>query len=268
MKCIFCEADTSNSKSVEHIIPESLENKDHVLPVSLVCDKCNNYFAVKVEKPLLESAYFTQLRQRQGIMNKKGRLPAIRAIFPSLQTSADIWFDGNRIHFAGDAEEHTKKIEEGIVSGKATSLLFEHSTKPTDKKSVSRFLAKVSIEALVARLLKLESWQDAFFKDEQISALRYYARRGDKPNFWPFHERQLYPEDQLHRNKNEVYQVLHEWDFLYTQNREMYCVVCIFGREFAFNLGGPDCSGYVTWLSENDHASPLYTSGEEQKDSQ
>jgi hypothetical protein len=134
MRCIFCGDDTSSSKSVEHIIPESLGNLDYVLPVGIVCDKCNNYFAVKVERPLLESSYFTQLRQRQGITNKKGRLPAIKAIFPSLQTSADIWFDGNRIHFAGDNEKHTKKIEEGIISGMATSLLFEHATEPADKK--------------------------------------------------------------------------------------------------------------------------------------
>jgi len=67
MRCIFCEADTSNSKSVEHIIPESLGNLDHVLPAGIVCDQCNNYFAVKVERPLLESAYFTQLRQRVSV---------------------------------------------------------------------------------------------------------------------------------------------------------------------------------------------------------
>jgi len=261
MRCIFCEADTSNSKSVEHIIPESLGNQDHVLPVGFVCDKCNNYFAVKVERPLLESAYFTQLRQRQSITNKKGRLPAIRAIFPSLNTSANIWFDGNRIHFAGDGKEHTKRIEEGIISGKATNLWFEYAAEPADKKAVSRFLAKVSVEGMAARLSKLESWQDAFFQDGQITALRRYARRGDKPSFWPFHERQLYHENQLHSDGGEVFQVLHEWDFLYTDKGEMYCIVCILGREFAFNLGGPDRSGYIAWLAENDNASPLYPEG-------
>ena len=258
MRCIFCEADTSNSKSVEHIIPESLGNLDHVLPAGIVCDQCNNYFAVKVERPLLESAYFTQLRQRQGITNKKGRLPAIRAILPSLQTSADIWFDGSRIHFAGDSEVHTKKIEEGIVSGRATTLLYEHTAEPADKVAVSRFLAKVSVEALAARLSKLEDWQDAFFLEEQITTLRRYARRGDKPSFWTFHERQLYSEDHVHIDGSDYYQVLHEWDFLCTNQGEMYCVVCIFGREFAYNIGGPDCSGYVTWLAENNYASPLY----------
>lgn len=40
--CIFCHKDSSNSKSIEHIIPESLGNKEHILPNGYVCDICNN----------------------------------------------------------------------------------------------------------------------------------------------------------------------------------------------------------------------------------
>lgn len=54
MNCIFCKEESSNSRSIEHIIPESLGNKDHVLPPGIVCDKCNNYFARKIEKKILE----------------------------------------------------------------------------------------------------------------------------------------------------------------------------------------------------------------------
>ena len=49
MRCLFCKQDSSNTKSVEHIIPESLGNKTLILPRGYVCDKCNNYFAIKVE---------------------------------------------------------------------------------------------------------------------------------------------------------------------------------------------------------------------------
>jgi hypothetical protein len=55
MRCIFCKNDSSNSKSVEHIIPESLGNTTRTLPKGVVCDTCNNYFARKVEKPFLEA---------------------------------------------------------------------------------------------------------------------------------------------------------------------------------------------------------------------
>jgi len=72
MRCIFCKNDCSDSKSIEHIVPESLGNKEHILPPKIVCDKCNHYFSLKIEKPLLEHPYFRNLRFEQGIQNKKG----------------------------------------------------------------------------------------------------------------------------------------------------------------------------------------------------
>ena len=44
MRCLFCKQDSSSTKSVEHIIPESIGNKTLILPLGYVCDKCNNYF--------------------------------------------------------------------------------------------------------------------------------------------------------------------------------------------------------------------------------
>ena len=79
MRCIFCKRDSSKSVSVEHIIPESLGNIDHVLPVGAVCDGCNQYFARKVERPLLESPMFRLLRANMEIPNKRGRIPTWEA---------------------------------------------------------------------------------------------------------------------------------------------------------------------------------------------
>lgn len=78
MRCIFCKQDSSASRSVEHIIPESLGNTDHVLPVGVVCDGCNQYFARKVERQVLESPMFRLLRLDMGIPNKRGRVPSWR----------------------------------------------------------------------------------------------------------------------------------------------------------------------------------------------
>ncbi|WP_414849776.1 HNH endonuclease [Kosakonia quasisacchari] len=55
MKCIFCKMESTSSKSVEHIIPESLWNTKNILPAGIVCDKCNNYFSRKVEKPFIST---------------------------------------------------------------------------------------------------------------------------------------------------------------------------------------------------------------------
>ena len=77
MDCIFCKNNSSGSVSVEHIIPESLGNSKHVLPQGIVCDKCNNYFARKIEKPILDSEYFTHSRFINYLPNKRGRVPPI-----------------------------------------------------------------------------------------------------------------------------------------------------------------------------------------------
>lgn len=69
MRCIFCKVNSSNSKTVEHIIPESLGNTEHILRPGIVCDKCNNYFAREVEKPLLDTQYFIQARFHNMIGN-------------------------------------------------------------------------------------------------------------------------------------------------------------------------------------------------------
>ncbi len=58
MYCIFCKRDSTGSCSVEHIIPESLGNEEHVLPPGVVCGACNNYFASSIEQAVLESGAF------------------------------------------------------------------------------------------------------------------------------------------------------------------------------------------------------------------
>lgn len=75
MRCIFCKQDSSTSQSVEHIVPESLGNVAHTLPVGVVCDGCNQYFARKVERLLLESPMFRFLRADMAVPNKRNRLP-------------------------------------------------------------------------------------------------------------------------------------------------------------------------------------------------
>ena len=57
MKCVFCEADSTG-----------------VLPKGIVCDKCNNYFARKVEGPFLGSDVIQMLRQELEIRTKNSRI--------------------------------------------------------------------------------------------------------------------------------------------------------------------------------------------------
>lgn len=90
MECIFCHKDSSTSKSIEHIIPESLGNTDYLLPNGYVCDECNHYFAIKVEKKLLSQPYFVSMRSRNGILTKKGKFVREKMIFPSVLKSCEV----------------------------------------------------------------------------------------------------------------------------------------------------------------------------------
>jgi hypothetical protein len=79
MHCIFCKSPSGLSRSVEHIVPESLGNTDHTLPRGTVCDSCNNYFARKVEKPVLDSPMMRLLRSDRQIANKRRRIPTFES---------------------------------------------------------------------------------------------------------------------------------------------------------------------------------------------
>jgi len=76
MRCIFCKAESLTSRSVEHIVPESMGNTNHVLPLGAVCDGCNQYFARKVERPVLESPILRLIRASIDVPNKRGRVPS------------------------------------------------------------------------------------------------------------------------------------------------------------------------------------------------
>ena len=74
IRCIFCKTNSGDTKGIEHVIPESLGNIEHVLPKGAVCDRCNNYFGTKIEKQLLEQPYFINVRHRNLIPSVKSSL--------------------------------------------------------------------------------------------------------------------------------------------------------------------------------------------------
>lgn len=259
MRCIFCKGNSTRSRSVEHIIPEALGNTEHTLPRGAVCDACNNYFARKVEGPLLQSPYFKHARSRQWITNKRGYVPPIAGLVPAIRQPANVWLDGNRLFLAGYNEHEDRKLEEGILSGRVRSVYFATGHE-LDERLMARFLAKVAIEILAQRLMVVEGWEQPLIDDPQLDPLRQFARIGDKRQNWPFNRRRIYGEDDRQIEITGDYQVLHEYMLLYTEARELYAVVCIFGEEFAMNLGGPDVSGYSKWLKQHNQRSPLYLS--------
>ena len=71
MTCIFC--DTPNEAiSIEHIVSESLGNKNYVMQRGKVCDSCNSRFS-NFEGTALSNSIFVMERARFGIETKKGK---------------------------------------------------------------------------------------------------------------------------------------------------------------------------------------------------
>jgi HNH endonuclease len=256
MRCLFCKLESAQSRSVEHIIPEALGNIEHVLPRGIVCDNCNNYFARKVEGPLLETPWFRHVRSRQWVQNKRGNVPGMTGLVPGARLKTDLWMDGPNLMFGPRDPKDRLLLEDAILSGRARSVYVPLITA-IDEKLMARFMAKVAIEILAQRLMHVEGWQEELLDNPQLDLLRHYARIGDKPSFWPFSRRRIYGEDDLHV---DGYQVLHEFSLLYTEAGELYAVLCLFGEEFVINFGGPEIDGYERWLNTHQNRSPLYIS--------
>ncbi len=110
MNCIFCKGDSSGSRSVEHVIPESLGNTEHMLNPGIVCYQCNNYFSLKVEGPLLADPYFRYQCSQAHIPSKKGRPSRVRGFHPQSRTVIEVVrnLDGSGISLKRGAEN--KKV--------------------------------------------------------------------------------------------------------------------------------------------------------------
>ena len=145
MECIFCHKDSSSSKSIEHIIPESLGNKHHVLLAGYVCDECNHYFAIKIEKELLAQPYFISMRFRNEILTKKGKLVKEKMIFPDALKSCEVTMQTTNDGLIASLED--KELYRLIKSGKTRTMIAPYIPAPESPNTImSRFLTKCAYE--------------------------------------------------------------------------------------------------------------------------
>lgn len=274
MRCLFCKNDSSNTKSVEHIVPESLGNKTFVLPIGYVCDKCNNYFARKVEKPFLEQLEMKLLRFQEAIPNKKNRIPMIDGILNGkypVKIKRTVRDDDlvNEVLLSPEAFQ-----EIDFNASNQNQIIFPAFTNTTELKCnnvISRFIAKMALEALALRVKEIPNSLEDLINDKQFDLIRNHARQGTTPE-WPCYIRRIYDFDkQWIYEDGKTGEMIHESDFLavnidmealnknnpyiYT---EIYFVVALWGIEFAINMAGPEIESYESWLKEHDYVSPLY----------
>lgn len=257
MICIFCKEESSDSKSVEHIIPESLGNKDLILPKGIVCDKCNQYFAVKVEKPMLEMKYFRNVRFRNNIKSKKGRNIPYKTLFPHKDGGwVDMYIDDNSIAINGD-DSHIINL---IKDQKVNQMMFEVVDSPSKNNShVSRFLAKSALELFALKAGNNRANLDEVINMKELDPLREYARYGIGDR-WLYNQRRIYSEEDRFVDPvfhPEPYEVLHELDFLFLEPGIYYFTLVIMGIEYVINCGASELDLFHNWLKENKNKSPI-----------
>lgn len=258
-RCLFCKQDSSSSCSIEHIVPESLGNTDHVLPAGVVCDKCNNYIARKIEKPLLDSRYFRERRFHAGLPNKKNRIPPMEGIHLQSRTPVQLlkMLDEGGISIGAAPNIDESRWAQSLLQRESGTLIVPMGERPSDYL-ISRFLGKVGLEVLAHRVLDVPGGLDEIINQPELEELRRYVRFGNPKLTWPYSRRTIYSPDFKFVDRIESYEVLHEFDILVTPTNEYYIVVAIFGEEYALNLGGPEIDGYQHWLMVNDNKSLLY----------
>lgn len=261
MRCIFCKKESSKSKSVEHIVPESLGNKEHVMPRGSVCDDCNNYFSLKIEKPSLETNFFSQLRFRNLIESKKGRIPRGKGLIPRTGAEPEIYLPkhSNNIEVNIDSESF-QLIKDGIIKQMWVPMSSEF---PEKEQCISRLIAKISFEMLFLRLAGNDlDTRDFLIDEENLNPLRNYVRYNPNNENWIYSVRKIYEENEkffLYNGKSV--DMVFECDFLYTHEMELYFVIAFKGVEFVINMAGDSIDGFKKWLSDNNNLSPLYSKG-------
>lgn len=263
MRCVFCKLPSHDTKSVEHIVPESMGNKRRVLRRGLVCDSCNNYFARKVEAPLLAHSSFRNLRARWQVPTKRGAKPFWQGVVAGTDIEVGLRLDDQGApELVPERRADQAKLAAMLEHGSPLQhpLVFREDMDPP-KTAMSRFLAKVAIEALADRCSygppeRLSFLIDAPFYDR----MRNWARRGQgAPDGWPYSQRRIAPEEtyMLHPETGEWVRAGFSYDLFMTKRRETFFAFCLYGHEWVINVGGPSIKGYEEWLADHDNISPL-----------
>lgn len=235
--------------------------KGVVLPRGMICDPCNSYIARKIEQPLLAHESFRNLRAWYRIPNKRGRHASLFGVIPGQDIGVNfrIGQEGPELQLerGGDAAAIHAHLK-GVGENGLTAILFPRDMRPPERE-MSRLLAKIALEVFALRLSSASAEVERLIDDPHWDRIRRWVRVGDNADHWPFHMRQVYPEETLmaHPASGDWIQAGYIIDLLVTRRREHYIVLIFYGYEFALNLGAPSIKGYEEWLEEHPGISPL-----------
>lgn len=258
MKCIFCKNNSEKSKSIEHIIPESLGNKKALLDKGIVCDSCNNYFAIKIEKELLQTPFYKSLRSRYGIESKKCKIPLEVAYLPSgEEIEVDLYGVMNPNNKTLEVNISKKSDFNKLQNGEINEFYIPINIELEKSLIVSRFLAKVAIEVIAYRFWESTKNVSYLISEDLFNPLRNYARYGNGVKFWDYFQRRIYSEIKNGSSRQKMY----EFQIWTTENNEetlgFHLTLVLYGIEFTINLFEPSIERYKRWLSNNNNKVPI-----------
>lgn len=173
---------------------------------------------------------------------------------------------GGKVELARGPEGPSVIIENptvirGIVNGTITSMIVPmHADQPEMSLSVCRFVGKIALEALALKMGENAALLDEIVERREFNAFRNFVRFGQGSPKWEYYQRRIYPEGAGFRNRDlsdSVYEVLHEVNFIFDDQNDLFACIAIMGVEYCICVSNPSCAGYIKWLEDNKHASPL-----------
>lgn len=257
MNCLFCQQSSANSKSVEHIVPESLGNKQFILDKGWVCDKCNNYIAIKIEQPVLQMPFFSQHRHDLDVESKKGKIPSKKGFLLDDQTS------GVTLHKDKNKKERIE-IDKMVVDqllaegvGDGIPLITVEFAAPPNDIYVSKLLGKMAIEFWAYKAM-INNWDDFSYNQECFNSLKNYVRKGRKDEFWPYTARPIYNSEAGFKDDTGYFKVVFTCDFILTQEQQLLFQFLFVGTEFTINMINPNTQSILQWFKENNNRSVTF----------
>jgi hypothetical protein len=167
--CVYCDKNSTTSKSVAHVFPEGLFPKGPALKRGIVCDSCNHYFGAKLESVLLSHPLIALPLQLMGIPGKRGKARKKLSIYErEVVPDADITFP--------IAPPKVSYDQYGVGTWTFQPLV----DKNFDMDCFRRALYHIGFNLVVAnRGLEIS-------REERYAPLRNYVRRPRSGERWPF----------------------------------------------------------------------------------
>jgi hypothetical protein len=240
-------------------MPESIGSKTRVLPPGIVCDRCNNYFARKVEEPILNHPSMRNFRAWYQVPTKRRTYPWLRGHIAGTDIAVGLrrGKDG-KLQIEPEKARDKERVQREIDCGFELPFLFTIEMDPP-KREMSRLLCKMALET-VAETFSTEPGATEIVVDaEFFDNIREYARYGANFPEWPYSQRRIYPPDTLmrHPKTNEWVQAGFGCGWFMSKYRETLFFFGFYGVEFVINVGGPSIRGYEEWLAEHGNISPM-----------